>query len=182
MPSSARAAKPKLSLKGLPPLSKSAEMFVREHPSQAGKLVVAALEAAAVYQGPASASRIPDTLKRFVAAPAPGTDTITISEAASRLKISRTTAYDWIEKKRMIGWKATKAGAIIPAEQIVGPGELVPGLAEVLAVVEDPRVAWRFLSEESPFFESPARPIDLLKQGRVAEVVRAAESHGEAFV
>lgn len=171
-------SKHKFSLRGLPPLSRTAEAFVRQHPGQAGKLVVAVLEAAAVQQSP---SRVPDNLKRFVVTTEPNAETITISEAANRLKISRTTAYDWIEKKRMIGWKTTKAGAVIPAEQIVGSGELVSGIADVLKIIEDPRVAWRFLSEESAFFDVPARPIDRLKEGQFKETLLAAESYGEAF-
>jgi excisionase family DNA binding protein len=177
--SSRKAALP---LKELPPLSKTAERFVREYPSQARRLVAAALEAAAVQYAPAiSGAKVPETLKRFVVHQESRADLITITEAAHRLGISRTTAYDWIEKKRMIGWRATKAGAIVPAEQIAGPGELVKGLDRVLGAIGDARVAWRFLDQTSAFFDRPARPIDILKKGNVDAVLSAAEAYGEAF-
>jgi excisionase family DNA binding protein len=165
-----------------PSLSKTAETFVRQHPGQARKLVAAALEAAAVQQSPPpSRTQVPATLKRFVVQPRTGAELISISEAALRLAISRTTAYDWVEKKRMIGWKATKAGTMIPGEQIVGTGELVKGIDRVLDAIGDPRAAWRFLDEPSAFFAKPSRPIDLLKQGEIAAVMAAVEAHGEAF-
>jgi excisionase family DNA binding protein len=182
MASSLKASRKASPLKDLPRLSKTAERFVREHPSQARKLVAAALEAAAVLHVPAVAEeKIPAPLKRFVVQREPGENLITISEAALRLKISRTTAYDWIEKRRMIGWKTTKAGTIVPAEQIAGPGDLVKGIERVLVAIGDARVAWRFLDEISAFFERPARPIDLLKKGDVDAVLSAAEAYGEAF-
>jgi excisionase family DNA binding protein len=183
-PGRASKAKTALSLKGMPPLSKTAAKFVRQHPGQARKLMAAALEAAAVQYTPTPSiirKRVPNALKPFVVQAKPDAETITISEAAERLQISRTTAYDWIEKKRMIGWKATKAGIVIPAEQIVGPGELVRGIDHVLGIIPSPRVAWRFLSEESAFFDEPARPIDVLKNGDIKAVKAAAEAQGEAF-
>lgn len=183
MASSLRASgKVLLPLKQLPPLSKSAERFVREHPAQARKLVAAALEAAAVQHVPATgAEEIGEALKPFVIREEPGAELITISEAAHKLGISRTTVYDWIEKKRMIGWKATKAGMIIPTEQIAGPGELVAGIDRVLDAIGNARVAWRFLSQPSAFFDRPARPIDMLKKGNVDGVLSAVAAYGEAF-
>lgn len=43
------------------------------------------------------------------------------------------------------------------------------------------RAAWRFLKEVSPFFDTPQRPIDALKAGKVDEVVEAGQTSGEAF-
>lgn len=183
MPSSLRASrKVSLPLKQLPPLSKTAERFVREHPAQARKLVAAALEAAAVQNVPHTGGKeIAEALKPFVISDEPGAGLITISEAAHRLGMSRTTVYDWVDKKRMIGWKATKAGTIVPAEQIAGPGELVAGIDRVLDAIGDARVAWRFLSRPSAFFDRPARPIDILKMGNVDGVLSAVAAYGEAF-
>ncbi len=184
MPGPKRVSKVKnaFSFKGLPRLSRSAETFLREHPTQASKLVAAVLEAAAAGQAQKPVRpRVSDNLKRFVVVRESESEKLSISEAADRLKISRTTAYDWIEKGRMIGWKTTKAGVVIPAEQIAGAGELVPGISEVLRIVPDPRVAWRFLSEVSSFFDDPARPIDKLKTGLTKDVIQAAESYGEGF-
>ena len=58
---------------------------------------------------------------------------------------------------------------------------VVPGLTRVLEVLPEARSAWRFLTEESPFLDPPQRPLDLLKAGRIDEVVNAAHAHTEAF-
>ena len=171
-------------IKEIPGLSKIASDFVRRHPGEAQIAVTAALEAVSVRFGSArriDATDVPDALEPFVVKKEARGEMIGVSEAAARIKVSRTTVYDWIEKKRMIGWKATKTGAVIPAEQIVGPGELVKGIEQVLEIIPDARAAWGFLNEVSTFLDEPQRPIDALKAGTVDAVQAAAESHGEAF-
>jgi hypothetical protein len=81
----------------------------------------------------------------------------------------------------LIAWRVTRPGVLIPAEQILGPGEVVPGIENVLELISEPRAAWRFLSEESPFFDTPRSPIELLEQGRIDAVLKAARTSGEAF-
>jgi hypothetical protein len=58
---------------------------------------------------------------------------------------------------------------------------VVAGIDRVLEVIPEPRAAWRFLSEESPFFETAQQPLDRLKAGRLDAVLAAARSRGEAF-
>jgi hypothetical protein len=70
---------------------------------------------------------------------------------------------------------------LIPQEQIVGPGELVPGIERVLQLIPEPRAAWRFLDEESQLFDVAQRPIDALKTGRLAQVLSAAQVTGQTF-
>jgi excisionase family DNA binding protein len=106
---------------------------------------------------------------------------IGVSEAAARLEVSRTTVYDWVGKKTLLGWKSTKRGLTIPAEQILDPGKVVPGIAQVLEIIDDPELAWAFLSEEWPFSDKAVRPIHKLKTGGIEEVVNAAPSFGTAF-
>jgi len=108
---------------------------------------------------------------------------LSISEAAERLEVTRVTVYAWIEAKRLLAWRATRRGTLIPAEQIAGPGEVVPGIDRVLAVISEPAAAWDFLSEESPFIDAQIskRPIDALKAGEIDAVVAAAHSFLEAF-
>lgn len=171
-------------VEGLTGLSKGASRFVRQHPKQARMAVAAALEAAAVqYEAEDSgpAADLPKALKPFVVHKPRGSDMIGVSEAAVRLKVSRTTVYDWVEKKILLGWKSTKRGLTIPAEQILGPGNVVPGIPGVLGIIEDPELAWGFLSLEWPFADDMARPIDKLKAGEVEEVVNAAPGYGTAF-
>jgi excisionase family DNA binding protein len=170
----------------LPSLSSSASRFVVEHPDQAALAVRAALEAvAAQYESLHSArSEVPESLRPFmVEASSANTSDELISpeEAAKRLSLSRATVYNWIDAQRLIGWRLTRQGTLIPAEQILGPGELVAGIDQVLELIPEPRAAWRFLSEESQFLDTPQRPIDALKAGGIDEVLVAARSWGEAF-
>ena len=168
----------------LPDLSAAATEFVQQHPEEARVAVTAALEAvAAHFDSARQDSRIPEARRSFVVEGAADFDDELISaeEAARRLAVSRATVYNWIESRRLLGWRLTRQGTLIPAEQIVGPGELIPGIARVLEILPEPRSAWRFLKEESPFFDTPQRPIDALKAGKVDDVVAAAQSSGEAF-
>jgi len=167
----------------LPELSAAAAEFVQQHPEEAQVAVTAALEAvAAHFDSARDEARVPNALRTF-AVEASGEDgeLIGAEEAARRLVVSRATVYNWIEAGRLLGWRLTRQGTLIPAEQILGPGELVDGIDRVLEVLPEPRAAWRFLKEESPFFDSPQRPIDALKAGEVDDVVEAARTSGEAF-
>ena len=176
-----------------PALSRAAVQFVEKHPNEvtgivANALEAAALEAAAVETGLVVAKDrvLPEALRRLVVSR--GADSgegrvLSISEAAELLEITRVTVYAWIESKRLLAWRATRRGVLIPAEQIVGAGEVVPGIREVLAVIGEPEAAWDFLNEESAFVdpEGQVRPIEALREGRVDAVIAAAHSFLEAF-
>ena len=146
-------------------------------------VIAAALEAAALQLEADNEldGDAPAELGRFVVVKDAGQDLINVSEAAARLRVSRTTVYDWINKGVLLGWKATPRGHLIPAEQIAGPGRVVTGVTEVLEIIEDPELAWAFLSQEWPFVDEVARPIDKLKAGEVGEVLSAAPGFGTSF-
>jgi excisionase family DNA binding protein len=169
----------------LPELSAAAAAFVQQYPEEARVAVTAALEAvAAHFDSVRDESKIPDPRLPFVYDPSAAEaddELIGPEEAARRLGVSRATVYNWIESQRLLGWRLTRQGTTIPAEQILGRGELVPGIDRVLQILPEPRTAWRFLKEESPFFDTPIRPIDALKAGKVDDVVLAARTSGEAF-
>ena len=166
----------------LPELSAAAAEFVHQHPEAARVAVTAALEAvAAHFDSARDEARVPEALRTFVVETSGEDDElIGAEEAAQRLAVSRATVYNWIEAGRLVGWRLTRQGTLIPAEQILGPAELVPGIDKVLEILPEPRAAWRFLKEESPFFDTPQRPIDALKAGRVDDVVEAARTSGAA--
>ena len=168
----------------LPALSATAAAFVRLQPGQAQLAIIAALEAAAVQFDSLIRSKleIPDSLRPYLATPGVlPLGVIGPEEAARRLEVSRATVYNWIEHGRLIAWRLTRQGTQIPAEQIVGAGELIAGIDRVLQVIPEPRAAWRFLDEESQHFDVPQRPIDALKAGRLNEVITAAQASGESF-
>lgn len=144
--------------------------------------VAAALEAAATQYGAGSeATEVPEHLKPFVITRPHSAEMLGVSEAAARLEVSRTTVYDWIEKGILLGWKSTKRGLTIPAEQILGPGKVMPGIEQLLEIIDDPELAWAFLSEEWPFENEVMRPIDKLKTSEVEDVMNAAPSFGTAI-
>lgn len=181
-----------------PRLSATAAEFLRQHPAEAERIVAAALETAVRQSAPepeltedeaavaatlaGQRPTVPPALQRFVVTRQPSEgEWLTATEAAERLQVSRESVYAWIKNHRLLAWSRTRQGVVIPTEQILGPGDVVPGVARVLEVLPDARSAWRFLTEESPFLEPPQRPLDMLKAGGIDEVVNAAHAHTEAF-
>ena len=190
-----------------PKLSSGAREFVREHPAEARvavevarKTLAVALETAAALseaelavevaletaaalseaEPTRPAEDVPPQLRRFVVDRA-GEELIGVTEAASRLGVSRTTVYDWAARNTLIAWRSTKRRLNIPAGQIVGPGRVTDGLAEVVDVVGEPELAWAFLSQEWPFDDGVARPIVRLRSGGLDEVLSAAAGFGATF-
>ena len=116
-----------------PALSRAAVQFVEKHPNEVTGIVANALEAAALEAGLVVAKDrvLPEALRRLVVSR--GADSgdegrvLSISEAAEILEVTRVTVYAWIESKRLLAWRATRRGVLIPAEQILGAGEVVPG-------------------------------------------------------
>src|ERR1022692_535144 len=172
-----------------PSLSRAAVQFIEKHPDEVPRIVATALEAAAALEaaeGAVPERILPEALRRLVTPARADTEAgrvLSISEAAELLEVTRVTIYAWIEAKRLRAWRATRRGMLIPAEQIVGPGKVVPGMERVLDVISEPAAAWDFLTEESPFMDPNGlqRPIDVLKAGELDAVVAAAHSFLEAF-
>lgn len=169
---------------GFPALSRSARDFVRDRPQDARLAVAVALEAAAAQceaEERDGADEVPEGLRPFVLRRSGGEDIIGVSEAATRLGVSRTTVYDWVTRGTLLAWKSTRRGLNIPAAQILGRGNVVAGVADVVKVVGDPELTWAFLTRDWPFADAVATPLDLLKAGRVGEVVDAAPGFGASF-
>ena len=168
---------------GFPALSRSATEFVRQRPRQARLAVAVALEAAAAQceAEDGTLADVPKPLRRFVARRTDGGDVLGVSEAAARLEVSRTTVYDWVEKGTLLAWKSTKRGLSSPAAQILGPGRVVSGLAEVVEITGDAELAWSFLTQQWPFENAAETPLELLREGRNEEVLNAAPGFGSTF-
>ena len=171
-------------VEGIPALSQSAKEFVLQRPREARLAIAVALETAAAQREreDGSTAGVPEKLRPFVMRRHQGDDIIGVSEAAARLKVSRTTVYDWVTKKVLLAWQSTKRGLSIPAAQILSPGRVVPGLAEVVDTIGDPELAWAFLTQEWPFEDTAVPPLELLEVGRTEEVVGAAHGFGASFL
>lgn len=168
---------------GLPALSQSARDFVLHHPRDARLAVVVALEVAAQCEAEnrGALDGVPEKLRSFVLRRDGNKDIVGVSEAAARLEVSHTTIYDWARKGTLLAWKSTRRGLSIPAAQILGPGNVVPGLADVVCVIGDPELAWAFLSRDWPFDDAVAPPLELLMAGRIGDVLDAAPGFGSNF-
>ena len=167
---------------------RSSAVLLRKHPNEVTGIVASALEAAALEAGlvPLRERVLPEALRRLVVSRNSDSGdgrVLSISEAAELLEVTRVTVYAWIEAKRLLAWRATRRGVLVPSEQILSAGEVVPGISQVLTVIPEPEAAWDFLSEESAFVdpERSVRPIDALREGKVDAVVAAAHSFLEAF-
>ena len=168
---------------GLPKLSSNARDFIREHPEEARMAVAVALETAAA-QSESDVGRpvtqVPEQLRPFMTS-RNDEEVLGVTETAARLGVSRTTVYDWANRHTLIAWRSTKRGLNVPAAQILGPGRVVPGLADVVEVVGGPELAWAFLSQEWPFDATVARPLERLAEGWRDEVLSAAAGFGATF-
>ena len=174
----------KFRIEGLAGLSKAAEDFLHGHPREARMAVSVALETAAAQHeayGHRAVVEVPSQLEPFIVHRPKSPDMIGVSAAANLLEVSRTTVYAWVEHKTLLAWKSTKRGLTIPAAQILGPGKVVPGLARVMGIIEDPELAWEFLTQEWPFSDRVARPLEELMAGRIEDVVAAAPGFGADF-
>ena len=169
---------------GLTALSSSARAFVRHRPREARLAVTVALEAAAAQcevEEAGVGADVPERLRPFIVRRVGGDEIVGVSEAAARLEVSRTTVYGWVKRNTLLAWRSTKRGLCIPAAQILGPGRVMPGLADIVDIVGGPELAWAFLTQEWPFEDAAALPLELLKAGRTEEVVGAAAGFGSTF-
>lgn len=124
---------------------------------------------------------VPERLRPFIVPREESEEVLDASQAAVRLHVCRTTVYNWVKVNALIAWKPAKRGLRIPAAQILGPGRVIKGLADVVESIGDPELAWAFLTREWPFEHEVAKPLELLKAGRVAEVLDAAPGFGATF-
>jgi hypothetical protein len=125
----------------------------------------------------------PEALRRFLVTDRPdeNVEILDITQAAAQLQESPESVERSVEQNLLLAWRDDR-GWRIPAEQIMGPHRIVPGMDRVLGAMSSPRAAWEFLRLESPFFPGePQRPLDVLKMGQIEDVLRAICSHGEAF-
>ena len=124
---------------------------------------------------------VPSRLDPIIVLRLKSPDMVGVSAAAKRLEVSRTTVYAWVEHKTLLAWKSTTRGLTIPAAQILGRGNVVRGLARVMRIIEDSELAWEFLTQEWPFSDRVACPLEKLMAGRIEDVVDAAPAFGANF-
>jgi len=98
-------------------------------------------------------------------------------QIALELGVSRSTLQAWRTKRLAIGLLNGARKTVFPLEQFVD-GKPVAGIADVLAVIGEPRATWMWLKEPSPLLNG-ATPLARLKRGRLNEVLRVAQTFGQ---
>lgn len=112
----------------------------------------------------------------------PGVELLTTDEAAKKLGIVRSTLHEWFKKGKVLKLsRQGKRGYRVPAELILGKNKIVPGLAQVIERIGhgSHNLAWGFLTDSVEFKDGFQRPLDLLKDGRVDEVLAQERRWGE---
>lgn len=96
------------------------------------------------------------------------------SSALHESGIARSTLHDWQKRGQVVALLAGARKHVFPLEQFVD-GRPLEGIAQIVAIAPSPRTAWLWLVQNSPLL-SGKRPIDMLKQDRVEDVVEAART------
>jgi len=182
-----KTAKPKVGFRidRLRGLSRAAKDYLRSHPKEARKTVADALEDAAkkaqtvTYEVNGKTIEIPKELDHLIVVRKHRPELIGVAEAAALLKVTQRTVRDWVDKRIVLGWQSGKRGLTMPKEQILGPGKVVPGIKDLVEIIDgDPSLTWIFLNKKWPFEHDCVRPIEKLKVDKVDEVLRTAPGFG----
>lgn len=96
------------------------------------------------------------------------------SSALHERGIARSTLHDWQKRGQVVALLAGARKHLFPLEQFVD-GRPLEGIGQIVAIAPSPRSAWLWLVQNSPLL-SNKRPIDMLKQDRVKDVVEAART------
>ena len=89
--------------------------------------------------------------------------------------IPRSTLNHWQHGGDVIGLLKGTKKHVYPIEQFID-GRPAKGIAEINTLVPNPRTAWLWLSRNNPVLAG-RKPIDLMKQDRVEEVLEAARDY-----
>lgn len=87
-------------------------------------------------------------------------------------QIQRSTLEAWRKRNVVIGLRKGKRRYVYPLDQFWN-GKPVDGIKDVLQLVRYPRTAWRWLNH--PKLSAGGIPLELLKQGKLFNVLQAAE-------
>lgn len=108
---------------------------------------------------------------------------LSADEAARRLGVSKQSVLNMYHAGKVLAWRTEKQGAIrLPVWQFTEDHRL-PGLEEVIAKLNEGNVLddWGrigfFLQTHG--IVDDRRPLDLLRDGKLGEVLRAAEAYVE---
>jgi hypothetical protein len=93
------------------------------------------------------------------------------AEIERTIGTKRSTLHDWQTRGAVIGLLKGERKHVFPLAQFVD-GRPVEGMAQVTRIIPNPRVAWQWLIQTRPDIGNT--PLELLKSGRLQEVLSAA--------
>ena len=100
---------------------------------------------------------------------------LTSDEMAERVGLkTRQSVHDWLKKGWIVGWRGARRGHVFPAGQLEGRGRPLVGLDRVAGLFDDGYTAWVWLTTELSSLDG-ATPLELLAEGEIARVAKAAE-------
>ena len=91
-----------------------------------------------------------------------------------KLRIPRSTLHRWQRRGEVVALRKGGRKHVFPLAQFID-GRPVPGISEVLSAIANPRLAWFWLSRPSTELDGRV-PIEMLREDRVEDVVRAARA------
>ena len=94
------------------------------------------------------------------------------TEIERTLGISRSTLHYWNTHGAVVGLQKGTRNHVYPLAQFID-GRPVDGIDDVLNVIGNPRATWQWLIQHKPSIKGA--PLDLLKEGEIGKVVKAAE-------
>lgn len=107
---------------------------------------------------------------------------LSADEAAQKLGMSKVAILKRLKAGRLLAWREERQNAYrFPAWQFEA-NAVLPGLERVLSILQSSRMLdesgllFFFLSKSR--FLNGRRPLDLLREGRVHQVIQAAEGYG----
>ncbi len=114
----------------------------------------------------------------------PGVKLLTQEEVAGLMGTSLSRIQILIKKRKLLAFgEGGRRGIRLPAEQFQR-GRPIDGLADVLATIASPTLAWQYLTNPLWLDTSSKRPIDILKssdQNNKSRIISAAHGFGSDF-
>lgn len=100
------------------------------------------------------------------------------TELSREYGVARSSLNRWHRKGDVIGLLKGTRKHVYPVEQFVD-GRPARGIRDIVELAKNERTAWLWLCQKNPVLDE-CKPIDLLKQDRVTEVVDAAKAYFSA--
>ncbi|MCT9000447.1 MbcA/ParS/Xre antitoxin family protein [Chelativorans intermedius] len=97
------------------------------------------------------------------------------TELSRNLGVARSSLNRWQHEGDVIGLLKGTRKHVYPVEQFID-GRPALGIRDIIKLAKSERTAWLWLSQRNPVLGG-RKPIDLLKQDRVSEVVDAAAAY-----